>query len=448
MPYREHSESNSVSSSYLVLDLNQVAKNKKYFTDELKSNNDVLTLKVEEHRLKQLRLEKLKLDQAKLRSALAAKKGDIFSADATDRRMAEEDERRKQLVVQVAKLQKDLHYDKQENQRALDEWNKGKQEVHFEMTSYRDQIRQDTNDKKHKNVLLREEIARLRRAKAQMANRSVEHQEMIARAEREKREQEARLKAFIEQMTTMENGEIARNLDEYKRYYTKKLNQASKEELENLAREQAVMKAKCAQMERENLAMVERQAELVKEIDAMKLKIKAQKAREAELVKIIQEVYKSNNASTQEYTDMIERLQVERHKVNEEIQRLLLELRAVIANIAHLQSEINHYRILLNPNEIIIDYHETKEASRSTSPTSTILIPSPSTVTPPRTPSPIIIPMKTPTPPRSPTPTPVVIESDTSSVASMASSQYKPGRFYMAGHGLQGGYVSSTFSDV
>merc|ERR1719219_2894005 len=116
--------------------------------------------------------------------------------------------------------------------------------------------------------------------------------------------------------------------------------------------------------------------------------IELKKKKEEELVKIIKAVYQNNNASTQKYTDMIEALQVERHKINEEIQRLMIELRNVLASIAHLQTEINHYRILLNPNEIPI-FEKIEPKARTPSPIQ-IKTPSPP---PPKTPSPSITPV-------------------------------------------------------
>merc|ERR1712166_1061623 len=177
------------------------------------------------------------------------------------------------------------------------------------MTKEREAIVEKTSDKKHQINLMREELARLKRVKAQMENRTDEHSSMVHKADQEKRAQEARVNSFIRQMYTMENGEIARNLDEYKKYYFKKLHENNKQELENLAREKNVMAAKCMSMEKHNLELVENQAELVQEIDLTKKMIKLKKAKEEELLRIMKAVHKSNNESTQKYTDMIERLQ-------------------------------------------------------------------------------------------------------------------------------------------
>ena len=153
-------------------------------------------------------------------SALAAQKGHFFDADATDRRLQEEDDRRKQLVVKLAMLQNECFHEKQKNQKVIEEWKHEKSIVFTEMTKERETIVEKTSDKKHQINLMREELARLKRVKAQMENRTDEHSSMVHRADEEKRAQEARVKAFIRQMYTMENGEIARNLDEYKKYYS------------------------------------------------------------------------------------------------------------------------------------------------------------------------------------------------------------------------------------
>lgn len=463
----------SSESEFLVVDLEQITINKKNYTKELKSNNDKLTEVVEERRAKQLRFERLKLERARLVSALAAQKGHFFDADATDRRLQEEDDRRKQLVVKLAMLQNECFHEKQKNQKVIEEWKHEKSIVFTEMTKERETIVEKTSDKKHQINLMREELARLKRVKAQMENRTDEHSSMVHRADEEKRAQEARVKDFIRQMYTMENGEIARNLDEYKKYYFRKLHENNKQELENLARERNVMAAKCMTMEKHNLDLVEKQAELVQEIDQMKKLIKMKRAKEEELLRIMKAVHKSNNESTQKYTDMIERLQVERHKINEEIQRLLIELRNVLASIAHLQTEINHYWILLNPHELIVDFETHIKPERVPSPVSTrtpspvrirtpspvrIRTPSPripspvssstrtptpvpSTIapTPEPTPEPTPVPSPVPTPPRSITPVPSERpwSPSTMSIAS-SSSGYQPGRFYQAGYGLQG----------
>ena len=119
--------------------------------------------------------------------------------------MQEEDDRRKELILKANQLQNDVFRETEQRNRAVADWNEEKNKVHFEMKKEREAIVEKTVDKKHQIVLMREELARLKRVKAQMLERSEDHRSMIKKAEEEKQAQEVRVKNFIQEMYTMEN---------------------------------------------------------------------------------------------------------------------------------------------------------------------------------------------------------------------------------------------------
>jgi len=333
-----------------------IVRHKKQANQQLADQNDVLAHRVEQVRKNQLKKSVLECENELLRQQL--ERAQHHHTNINNRKNAAhflENERAE--VEKLRARKKYLENQKEELLHLRKEKAKHYQdlEIEYNQNQVKQRDLQSQNRKIKADILNKtQQIEDLKYKQNQLGISSHEQAELIKKHQEDSTYKRHQLKMLTDSLLTLDNDLIAKNVEEYTEFYKQKLLQSGTQDIENAKENEKRMLEEIQRLESElNHKKIER-ARILKEVDDIRHQLDESNEKEAKLTKGMKERKEQQEQNIRRLVQLRNDCINENSKINERIGQIMIDTRIVLAAIASVQIEINHYRALIGDNKEVV----------------------------------------------------------------------------------------------